>query len=114
MSLIWPDLSEENARRRLQVAISAIRCALNEGYLQEAGGGYIIYREPSTYSIHLFRFTRMYANLSHCGKPVSMLRKSAESPVLNRHALFTRLLFWSMIFLLIGPTCSVRSLTDSI
>lgn len=46
MGLIWPDQPEEIARRRLQVAISAIRCALNEGHLQDAGGGYIIYQEP--------------------------------------------------------------------
>ena len=114
MGLIWPDLTEEGARRRLQVAISAIRCALNEGYLQEAGGGYIIYQEPCYLlnpAIPVHTDVREFVTLWKTGQYAEDARKIACFE--QACALYTAP-FWSMIFLLTGPTCNARNLTGSI
>lgn len=42
MDALWPDEEPETARRRLQVAISALRRSLNAGYTCDPGGGYIL------------------------------------------------------------------------
>ena len=42
MALLWPDDEPEVAHHKLQVAISALRRSLNNGYTSDAGGGYIL------------------------------------------------------------------------
>jgi len=42
MEVFWPDEEPEGARRKLQVAVSALRRSLNQGYDCEPGGGYIL------------------------------------------------------------------------
>src|SRR5947209_18487990 len=46
MSVLWPEDAPEVALRKLQIAVSALRRSLNNGYSSEAGSGYILYREP--------------------------------------------------------------------
>ena len=42
MILLWPEDEPEVASHKLQVAISALRCSLNAGYVSDTGGGYIL------------------------------------------------------------------------
>jgi DNA-binding SARP family transcriptional activator len=42
MALLWPEDEPEVAHHKLQVAISALRRSLNNGYLNDTGGGYIL------------------------------------------------------------------------
>ncbi len=42
MALLWPDDEPEVAHHKLQVAISALRRSLNNGYTSDPGGGYIL------------------------------------------------------------------------
>lgn len=42
MEICWPDDEPEVARRKLQVAVSALRRSLNSGYDCDAGGGYVL------------------------------------------------------------------------
>ena len=42
MALLWPDDEPEVAHHKLQVAISALRRSLNNGYVTDTGGGYIL------------------------------------------------------------------------
>jgi len=42
MALLWPDDEPEVAHHKLQVAISALRRSLNNGYASDPGGGYIL------------------------------------------------------------------------
>jgi len=42
MDIFWPNDMPETARRKLQVAVSALRCSLNRGYDCDPGGGYIL------------------------------------------------------------------------
>lgn len=42
MALLWPDDEPEVAHHKLQVAISALRRSLNNGYVNDTGGGYIL------------------------------------------------------------------------
>ncbi len=51
MDALWPDEEPETARRRLQVAISSLRCSLNAGYECDPGGGYILCKNRF-YQIH--------------------------------------------------------------
>lgn len=44
MEALWPADEPETARRKLQVAVSALRRSLNAGYECDAGGGYILYK----------------------------------------------------------------------
>ena len=46
MTVLWPEDAPEVALRKLQIAVSALRRSLNNGYSSEAGGGYILYRDP--------------------------------------------------------------------
>ncbi|GAC1648330.1 MAG: hypothetical protein NVS4B12_16620 [Ktedonobacteraceae bacterium] len=43
--VLWPETESEVARRRLQVAISELRCSLNSGYSVDPGGGYILFKD---------------------------------------------------------------------
>ncbi len=57
MGAFWAEDSPEVARRKLQVAISAVRHSLNNGYSCEPGGGYILcknqfYQVNSAVTIH--------------------------------------------------------------
>jgi DNA-binding SARP family transcriptional activator len=45
MTTFWPDDEPEKARRKLQVAVSALRHTLNQGYDCDTGGGYILCKE---------------------------------------------------------------------
>jgi DNA-binding SARP family transcriptional activator len=45
METFWPDDEPETARRKLQVAVSALRRTLNQGYDCGIGGGYILCKE---------------------------------------------------------------------
>ncbi|MFL5588085.1 MAG: BTAD domain-containing putative transcriptional regulator [Ktedonobacteraceae bacterium] len=45
MDVLWPDDPPEVARRKLQIAVSALRCSLNNGYSCDPGGGYILYKD---------------------------------------------------------------------
>lgn len=45
METFWPDDGPETARRKLQVAVSALRRTLNQGYDCGPGGGYILCKE---------------------------------------------------------------------
>lgn len=51
MEVLWPDDEPEVARRKLQVAVSALRCSMNAGYGCDSGGGYILYKNR-LYSIN--------------------------------------------------------------
>lgn len=42
MAAIWPEDEPEVAHHKLQVAVSALRCSLNRGYVTDSGGGYIL------------------------------------------------------------------------
>lgn len=42
MALLWPEDEPAVAHHKLQVAISALRCSLNHGYVKDAGSGYIL------------------------------------------------------------------------
>ena len=44
MEVFWPDDEPEVARRKLQVAVSALRRSMNAGYECDPGGGYILYK----------------------------------------------------------------------
>ncbi len=57
MGVFWAEDSPEVARRKLQIAVSAARHSLNNGYSCDPGGGYILcknqfYQINSTVSIH--------------------------------------------------------------
>ena len=45
METFWPDDGPETARRKLQVAVSALRRTLNQGFECGTGGGYILCKE---------------------------------------------------------------------
>jgi DNA-binding SARP family transcriptional activator len=45
MDILWPDDQPAVARRKLQVAISALRCSLNSGLNCAPGSGYILCKE---------------------------------------------------------------------
>ena len=45
MEALWPDEEPAVARRKLQVAISALRRSLNNGYACDPGGGYILCKQ---------------------------------------------------------------------
>jgi len=47
MSILWPDEDPEVARRKLQVAVSSLRCSLNQGYDCDPGGGYFLCKNQS-------------------------------------------------------------------
>lgn len=42
MDVLWREDGPEVARRKLQIAVSALRRSLNNGYISDAGGGYIL------------------------------------------------------------------------
>ena len=42
MGVFWPENPPEVARRKLQIAVSAVRSSLNNGYSSDAGRGYIL------------------------------------------------------------------------
>lgn len=42
MTLLWPEDEPAVAHHKLQVAISALRRSLNDGYVTDSGGGYIL------------------------------------------------------------------------
>ncbi|GAC1404350.1 MAG: hypothetical protein NVSMB49_22750 [Ktedonobacteraceae bacterium] len=42
MAILWPEDETTVAHHKLQVAVSALRRSLNHGYIDEAGGGYIL------------------------------------------------------------------------
>jgi len=42
MALLWPEDEPEVAHHKLQVAMSALRRSLNNGYVSDTGGGYIL------------------------------------------------------------------------
>ena len=42
MTLLWPEDEPAVAHHKLQVAVSALRRSLNDGYVKDAGGGYIL------------------------------------------------------------------------
>ncbi len=44
MAAMWPEDEPEVAHHKLQVAVSALRRSLNHGYVNDAGGGYILCR----------------------------------------------------------------------
>jgi DNA-binding SARP family transcriptional activator len=44
MAVLWPEGEPEVAHHKLQVAISALRRSLNNGYACDPGGGYILYK----------------------------------------------------------------------
>ncbi len=46
MTILWSEDAPEVALRKLQIAVSALRRSLNSGYSPDAGGGYILYRDP--------------------------------------------------------------------
>lgn len=45
MEAFWPENDVEVARRKLQVAVSALRCSLNQSCDCSPGGGYILYKD---------------------------------------------------------------------
>lgn len=45
MDVLWPEDPPEIARRKLQIAVSALRCSLNNGNSCDPGGGYILYKD---------------------------------------------------------------------
>jgi DNA-binding SARP family transcriptional activator/transposase len=44
MTILWPENEPEVAHHKLQVAVSALRCSLNRGYVSDSGCGYILCR----------------------------------------------------------------------
>jgi DNA-binding SARP family transcriptional activator len=62
---LWPDEEPETARHKLQIAVSALRCALNEGQAQPPGGGYILYKERSYILNPAVAFNSDVADLLH-------------------------------------------------
>src|SRR5205807_9675173 len=42
---LWPHDELDVARRKLQVAVSALRRSLNSGYACDSGGGYILFKD---------------------------------------------------------------------
>jgi DNA-binding SARP family transcriptional activator len=42
MTLLWPEDEPAVAHHKLQVAVSALRCSLNHGYVKDSGSGYIL------------------------------------------------------------------------
>ena len=42
MAALWPEEPPEDAEHKLRVAVSALRCSLNQNIVSEAGGGYIL------------------------------------------------------------------------
>jgi DNA-binding SARP family transcriptional activator len=42
---LWPDEEAETARHKLQIAVSALRCSLNEHYSRAPGAGYVLCKE---------------------------------------------------------------------
>jgi DNA-binding SARP family transcriptional activator len=44
MAVLWPDDDADVARRKLQIAVSDLRHSLNDGYYQNAGGGYLLWK----------------------------------------------------------------------
>ncbi len=42
MTLLWPENEPAVAHHKLQVAVSALRRSLNDGYVKDSGGGYIL------------------------------------------------------------------------
>jgi DNA-binding SARP family transcriptional activator len=42
MTLLWPEDETAVAHHKLQVAVSALRCSLNDGYVKDSGAGYIL------------------------------------------------------------------------
>ncbi len=42
MTVLWPEDEPAVAHHKLQVAVSALRRSLNDGYVKDAGGGYIL------------------------------------------------------------------------
>jgi DNA-binding SARP family transcriptional activator len=51
MGVLWPEDAAEVARRKLQIAVSAVRCSLNSNYPYAPGGGYILCRDQ-TYQLN--------------------------------------------------------------
>jgi DNA-binding SARP family transcriptional activator len=47
MGVIWPGDAAEVARRKLQIAVSAVRCSLESDYPCASGGGYILCRDQT-------------------------------------------------------------------
>ncbi len=45
MDVVWPTDPPEVARRKLQVAVSVLRRSLNNGYICDSGGGYILCKD---------------------------------------------------------------------
>src|SRR5262249_11752108 len=45
MDILWPNNQPAVARRKLQVAISALRCSLNSGLKCDPGSGYILCKD---------------------------------------------------------------------
>src|SRR5258708_2942028 len=45
IDMLWPKDAPEVARRKLQIAISAVRRSLNDGYECESGQGYLMYKD---------------------------------------------------------------------
>jgi DNA-binding SARP family transcriptional activator len=45
MADLWPDEEADQARHKLQIAISALRCSLNHKQVQAPGGGYILCKD---------------------------------------------------------------------
>jgi DNA-binding SARP family transcriptional activator len=45
MAVLWPEVAPEVARRKLQIAVSALRRSLNSEYSCDPGGGYILYKD---------------------------------------------------------------------
>jgi len=45
MADLWPDEEADQARHKLQIAISALRCSLNHEQVQAPGGGYILCKD---------------------------------------------------------------------
>lgn len=45
MEVLWPDNEPDVARRKLQIAVHALRRSLNSGYSCEPGGGYILFKD---------------------------------------------------------------------
>src|SRR5258708_1521441 len=45
MDALWAKDAPEKARRKLQIAVSAVRCSLNSGYRCDPGEGYILYKD---------------------------------------------------------------------
>ena len=66
MEALWPDEEPTVARRKLQVAISALRCSLNSGYACDPGGGYILCKQHLYLLNPAVRFTTDIAEFLQC------------------------------------------------